>query len=183
MVRKACPREELHLARSTLKSSGSSHRPSPTSALGGLSDAARPLQPGREATSTPEGAAASAQHPATNRTPRTRSEPMALLPPGVGVAAAPLPDFCQRPRPGHPSESSPGVQELGGGGQASENPASCYFELLESLPLNAPALIALPFGDALPSPFGAQTEFGMTRSKGVARGPVLSSSASRSPRW
>lgn len=43
MVRKACPREELHLARSTLKSGGSSHGPSPTSALGGLSDAAGPL--------------------------------------------------------------------------------------------------------------------------------------------
>lgn len=66
---------------------------------------ARPLQPGREATSTPDGAATSAQCRAIGGTPVIQREQMGLLPQGAGVAAAPLPHSCQRLRLGRPSGS------------------------------------------------------------------------------
>ena len=122
-----------------------------------------PLQPSREAASIPEGAAASAQRRATDGTPVIQSEQMALLPRGVGVAAAPVPtpargsDQAARQSPAEESRSCHHSGELGEVGRASENPACCYFELLESLPLSAPVQTALPFNDALPSPFGVPT--------------------------
>lgn len=108
-MRKACLWEELAVEKSTRKNGEAPvgrHLLLPLVAFRtqpGLS--VLPLQPSREATSVPEGAPTSAQRRATDGTPVIQSEQMALLPRGIGVAAAPVPHSCQRLRPGRPSES------------------------------------------------------------------------------